>query len=423
MSADNAKERADEQRVVITGMGVTTPIGHSVEESVTALREKRGGIRFMPEWDIVTDMQGRLGATVEGIDFASLYSRKKRRTMGRVAMLAVHAAEQAVEQAGLGSEILRTPRVGVAFGSTSGSGSETEAFSMPLVTQKNMKGLESNSYFRLMTHTCAVNVGHVFRVQGRVESTCSACTSSSQAIGRGYELIRAGVQDVMICGGAEEMHYMSAVTFDLLMATSHKYNERPDESPRPFDAARDGLVIGEGGGALVLESLASAKRRGAPILAEMLGYASNCDGAHLTAPNPGGMQRVMELGLADAGLRPDEIDYVCAHGTGTGIGDVAESNATWEVFQRAVPFASLKGYVGHTLGACGAIEAAWCLAMMRDGFMAANRNLDSVDPACAQGLDYVREVREEKPRVVMTNNFAFGGINTSILLGPAPEVA
>ena len=412
--------RSDAQRVVVTGMGATTPVGNSVEESVAGLRAMRSGIRFMPEWDKVTDMLGRLGATVEGLDFEALYSRKKRRTMGRVAMLAVHAAEQAVTQAGLGAEELRSPRVGVAFGSTSGSGSETEAFSMPLVTNNNMKGLESNSYFRLMTHTCAVNVGHVFRVQGRVESTCSACTSSSQAIGRGYELIRAGVQDIMICGGAEEMHYMSGVTFDLLMATSHKYNDRPGESPRPFDEARDGLVIGEGGGALVLESLASAKARGAHILAEVLGYASNCDGAHLTAPDKRGMQRVMELALADSGVASGDVDYVCAHGTGTDIGDVAESQATWDVFQRAVPFASLKGYVGHTLGACGAIEAAWCLAMMRDGFMAANKNLTEVDPACAQGLDYVTSVREERPRIVMTNNFAFGGINTSILLGPAP---
>ena len=413
-------ERPDHLRVVVTGMGATTPIGHTVDESVASLRAGRGGIRYMPEWDMITDMHGRLGATVEGLDFKTLYSRRKRRTMGRVAMLAVHAAEEAVAQAGLESDVLRTPRVGVAFGSTSGSGAETEAFSMPLVTNKNMKGLESNSYFRLMTHTCAVNVGHVFRVKGRIESTCSACTSSSQAIGRGYEMIRMGQQDVMICGGAEEMHYMSGVTFDLLMATSHKYNDHPELTPRPFDSKRDGLVIGEGGGALVLESLAHAKARGATILAEMLGYASNCDGAHLTAPDKDGMRRVMALGLEDAGVTPDDVDYVCAHGTGTDIGDIAESQATWEIFERDVPFSSLKGYVGHTLGACGAIEAAWCLAMMRDGFLGANRNLNEVDPRCASGLDYVRETRDARPRFVMTNNFAFGGINTSIVLGPAP---
>ncbi len=408
------------RRVVVTGMGVTTPIGHSVDESVASLQEGRHGIRQMPEWDFIADLQGRLGATVEGLDLRKRYPRKKRRTMGKLALLAVHATEQAVEQAGLAPEQLASERTGVAFGSTSGSGSETEKFSMPLaVAPHTMKGLESNAYFRLMTHTCAVNVGQFFGVKGRIASTCTACTSGSQAIGRGYELIRAGLQDVVLCGGAEEMHYMSAVTFDLLMATSHKYNDDPDASPRPFDAARDGLVIGEGAGALVLESLAHARARGAEILAEVLGYASNCDGAHLTAPRQEGMQRVMELALEDAGIGAGHVDYVCAHATGTEIGDIAESQATAAVFGAQVPVASLKGFVGHTLGACGAIEAAWCLAMMREGFLAACRNLETVDSRCA-GLDYVRAPRQQTPRVVMTNNFAFGGINTSLVLGPVP---
>lgn len=410
----------------MTGMGVVTPIGNTVDESVASLQAMRGSSRYMPEWDEIEDLHGRLGCTLEGIDYSKRFSRKQRRTMGPVAMYAVDAAEQALAHAGLdpaddtNKALLRGGRVGVAFGSTSGSGSETEAFSIPVVQNKSMKGLQSNAYFRLMTHTCAVNVGYHFRVQGRIESTCSACTSSSQAIGRGYELIRAGTQDVMICGGAEEMYYMSGVTFDLLMATSHKYNAEPDKSPRPFDKDRDGLVLGEGAGALILESYEHAKERGAPILAEMLGYASGCDGTHLTAPNKDGMRRAMEMALADAELDRDRVDYVCAHGTATELGDVAESLATYSVFERAVPFASLKGFVGHTLGACGAIEAAWSLAMMRDGFMAAGKNLETVDPACAQGLDYVKQPRQERPSIVMTNNFAFGGINTSILLGPAP---
>lgn len=410
----------DERRVVVTGMGVTTPIGHSVPETVDALQRGRHGIRKMPEWDFIADLQGRLGATVEGLDLVKRYPRKKRRTMGKLALLAVHATEQAVEQAGLTAEQLASERAGVAFGSTSGSGSETEKFSMPLVLEPHtMKGLESNAYFRLMTHTCAVNVAQFFGVKGRIASTCTACTSGSQAIGHGYELISAGLQDVVLCGGAEEMHYMSAVTFDLLMATSHKYNDDPDASPRPFDAARDGLVIGEGAGALVLESLAHARARGAEILGEVLGYASNCDGAHLTAPRQEGMQRVMELALEDAKIDRERVDYVCAHATGTEIGDIAESQATAAVFGPRTPVASLKGFVGHTLGACGAIEAAWSLAMMRDGFLAAGRNLERPDPRCGQ-LDYVREPRDEAPQVIMTNNFAFGGINTSLVLGPVP---
>jgi len=407
------------KRVVVTGIGVTTPIGHDVPSSLEALREGRGGIRKMPEWDHITDMHGRLGATVEGLDLKKVYPRKRRRTMGKVALLAVHATEEAVTQSGLSEEVLASERCGVAFGSTSGSGEETEKFSKPLALNHSMKGLESNAYFRLMTHTCAVNVGQFFRVKGRIESTCTACTSASQGIGRGVELIRWGVQDVMLCGGAEEMHYTSAVTFDLLMATSHKYNDDPESSPRPFDVDRDGLVVGEGAGALVLESYEHAKARGATILAEVLGYASNCDGAHLTAPRQEGMKRVMELSLADAKLDPERVGFVCAHGTGTEIGDVAESNATAEVFGRKVPVASYKGYVGHTLGACGAIEAAWCIGMRGQGFTAGGRNLVKVDPRCGE-LDYVKATRDEAPTIVMNNNFAFGGINTSMILAPAP---
>ncbi|MEM9071138.1 MAG: beta-ketoacyl-ACP synthase [Myxococcota bacterium] len=410
----------DDRRVVVTGIGVTTPIGHSVGESVVSLKEGRHGIRTMPEWDFIADLHGRLGSTVEGLDLKKLYPRKKRRTMGKLAMLAVHASEEAVAQSGLTEEALMSERAGVAFGSTSGSGSETEKFSMPLAVEPHtMKGLESNAYFRLMTHSCAVNVGQFFKVRGRIASTCTACTSGSQAVGRGYELIQAGIQDVVICGGAEEMHYMTAVTFDLLMATSHKHNDSPAESPRPFDVARDGLVVGEGAGALVLESYAHAKARGATILAEVLGYASNCDGAHLTAPRQEGMERVMRLALSNAEVNADQVDYVCAHGTGTEIGDIAESNATASVFGSAMPFASLKGYVGHTLGACGAIEAAWCIAMGQDGFLAPGRNLETVDPRCGT-LDYVRTPRDANAQIFVNNNFAFGGINTSMVLGPAP---
>ena len=409
------RERPDDQRVVITGMGAYTPIGNSVDGSLAALAAGEHGIRYMPEWDMITDLHCRVGATVDGVDPTALFTRKQRRPMGKVAALAVLAAQQAVAQAGLDEATLRSGRTGVAFGSTSGSGSETEAFSKPLALNLNMKGLESNAYFRLMTHTCAVNVAHFFKVQGRVESTCTACTSSSQAIGAAVEIIRAGAQDVMLAGGAEEMHYTTAVTFDLLMATSARHNADPAATPRPFDRARDGLVIGEGAGAVVLESYGHATKRGADILGEVLGYASNCDGAHLTAPNAHGMQRVMELSLGDAGLAAAAIEYVNAHATGTELGDVAESQATHAIFGGDTPVSSLKGYVGHTLGACGAIELAWTLGALREGWLPPCRNLEAPDPKCAP-LDYVRERRETDARVAMTNNFAFGGVNASLLL-------
>lgn len=419
--ADNRYLRPDgSHRVVITGTGVISPVGHSVDESMTGLLEGRSGIRFMPEWGHIADLQTRIGGTVEGIDLQKHYHRRVRRTKGRVALLALHATEQAVAQAGLSDETIKSGRAGVAYGSTSGSSIELEKFSLPLILEKSMRGLESNAYLRIMAHTCATNLAHHYSVRGRVVPTCSACTSGSQAIGSGYELIRSGVQDVMICGGAEEMHYTTAVTFDLLMAASVHFNETPEESPRPFDAKRDGLVVGEGAATLVLESLAHAKARGAEILGEVLGYASNCDGVHFTAPDPSGMAQVMQLSLRDAGLSPADVDYVNAHATGTPVGDTAESQATFAVFERPVPISSMKGYVGHTLGACGAMEAAWSLEMLRRQLLVPTRNLGDVDSSCA-ALDYVREVRREVPlRRVMSNNFAFGGINTSMVLGPSP---
>ncbi len=402
-------------RVVITGMGVASPIGVSPDELMAGLREGRSGVRFMPEWAHINDLQGRLGGMVDGLDLSARYPRKKRRTMGQVALLATYATEQAVAHAGLSPETISGGRCGLAYGSTSGSNQALEQFCGPLFTEHTMRGLDSTAYLKFMTHTCAANLAQYFAVRGRIVPTNSACTSASQAIGYGLESIRAGHADVMICGGAEEMHYATAVTFDLLMATSVRYNATPAASPRPFDAKRDGLVVGEGAATIVLESEAHARARGATILGELVGWATNCDGGHLTAPSRAGMRTAMRLALDACRLDPGEIDYVNAHATGTDVGDVEESHATYEVFERAVPVSSIKSYMGHTLGACGAIEAIACVRMMQDGFLAANRNLAEVDPRCAP-LGYLRETTEAKPRLVMSNNFAFGGVNTSLIL-------
>lgn len=411
--SDNAPHR-----VVVTGIGVTSPIGNDVATSVEGLREGRSGARFMQEWDDIEDLQCKVACEVTDLELQKVFPRKRRRTMGRVALLAVHATEQAVEQSGIDRESLKSERTTVAFGSTSGSSYALEKYSTRMTQMRTLTGLDPNAYFKLMTHTCAVNVAQFYGTKGRIASTCTACTSGSMAIGTAFELVRSGQQDIAICGGAEEMHYTSACTFDLLMATSYGYNDRPTQTPRPFDKARDGLITGEGAGALVLERRDDAIARGATILAEVLGYATNCDGAHISAPSSGGMKRVMELALDDASVSASAVDYVCGHGTGTEIGDIAESEATRAVFERRVPFASLKGYVGHTLGACGAIEAAWCIQMMRDGFLAACHNLEELDPRCAD-LDYVTQTRDASPQIIMSNNFAFGGINTSLVLGTA----
>jgi 3-oxoacyl-[acyl-carrier-protein] synthase II len=280
--------------------------------------------------------------------------------------------------------------------------------------EDSFEGVQSSAYFKFMSHTTAANLAIAFGVRGRVLPTCSACTSGSQGIGQAYEAIRHGQQDVMLCGGAEELHEIHAATFDLMYATSTRYNDRPELSPRPYDVARDGMVVGEGAATLVLESHEHAVARGAPLLAEVVGYGTSCDGLHAAAPSVEGMAGALSLALEDARVSPDRIDWVNGHGTATELGDIAETIATSRVLGEAVPLSSLKGLTGHTLGACGAIESVACILALAEGFIPGTRNLDEVDPRCGV-LDYVREPRPAKLETVMNNNFAFGGINTSLV--------
>jgi len=279
---------------------------------------------------------------------------------------------------------------------------------------QQLKRVRATDYIQFMSHTVPANLAQFFQVTGRVIPTCSACTSGSQGVGYGYESIQLGKQPVMITGGAEEYHPIHTGVFDIMFATSTR-NDAPDKTPRPFDADRDGLVVGEGAGTLILEELERARSRSAPIYAEVVGFATNGDGKHVTNPDSEGMQRVMELALTDAGLVPEAIDYVNAHGTATEIGDIAESQAMHRVFGSRIPTSSLKSYMGHTLGACGALEAWLTVEMMRAGWFAPTLNLDEVDGRCGE-LDYiVGDGREIDAEYVMSNNFAFGGINTSLI--------
>lgn len=405
-----------DRRVVVTGLGLASPIGNDLETVTAALLEGRSGVAVLPELAEVPGLETRLAAPVTGLDLEGRWPRKKVRTMGRVGLLAIHATEAALADAGLEAEALGSGRVGLAYGSTHGSSATLLEFVRSLLDQ-GLVGLPSSSYLKFMSHTAAANLALFYGIRGRVLPTSAACVSGSLAVGAGYEAILAGHADVMICGGAEELHYVPVGVFDIMRATSTRFNDRPEASPRPFDADRDGLVVGEGAGTVVLESLDHAGARGARLHGEVLGYGTSCDGAHVTSPEASGMATCMRLALSDAGLGPEAVDYVNAHATATEVGDIAESQATAAVLGGRVPVSSTKGLTGHTLGASGAHEVAFCLAMMREGFLAHGRNLERVDPRCA-ALDYVvGEPRRARPRVVMTNNFAFGGINTSILLG------
>jgi len=278
----------------------------------------------------------------------------------------------------------------------------------------SMSDVTSNSYVQMMPHTTAVNVSLFWDLKGRIVPTSSACASGSQAIGYAYEAIAQGKQTLMLAGGAEELSGPAVAVFDTLYATSTR-NDEPHLTPRPFDAARDGLVVGEGAATLVLEEYEHAVARGACIHAEVVGFGCNSDGAHMTQPTAETMAIAMQLALRDANLQPEAIAYVNAHGTSTDLGDVAESRATAQIFGSRMPISSRKSYIGHTPGACGAIEAWWTIGMMKRNWYAPTLNLTHVDPACA-ALDYiVGEGRTLDAEYVMSNNFAFGGINTSLI--------
>lgn len=401
-------------RVVVTGCGGLTGLGHDWPAIRANLEAGRSAVRHIHDWDGYANLRTRLGAPAAPFELPAHYTRKRTRSMGRVALLAVRASELALADAGLlDAPVLSSGHTGIAYGSSSGSLEPMLACGR-FVETGSLRGASANSYVQQMAHTGAVNIGVFFSVRGRIIPTCSACTSGSQAIGYAWETLRHGLQDVMIAGGADELSVASAIVFDMLYATSIR-NEDPGASPRPFDRARDGLVLGEGGATLVLETLEHAEARGAKIYAEVVGFGTNSDGTHVTQPSAPTMAEAMRLALADAELEAGKIGYVSAHATATERGDVAESEATLEVMGEHTPVASLKGCFGHTLGACGSLEAWLAIEMMNAGWFAPTHNLAEPDSACAP-LDYhYGEPRAIETDYVMSNNFAFGGINTSLV--------
>lgn len=397
-------------------MGGVSPIGNNWQQVKESIHDGRSGVQVHPEWSACEGIQTGLAAPCQ-FTAPTEWDRKNTRTMGRVSLMGVQATIDALISAELmGNPLLESGSCGVAYGSTSGSPPAIEDYFRSLSLNKSLKGLSPYTYIRLMSHTCAVNIAQFFKVKGRIIPTCSACTSGSQAIGFAYETIREGHQDIMIAGGAEELHLAAVAVFDIMYATSTTLCSGDSvKAPRPFDARRDGLVIGEGAGTLILEEREHALARKAPIVAELIGFGTNSDGVHITNPCTEGMEQAIRLALKDAGLTPDDIQYVNAHGTATEIGDIAESQATARVFGSRMPVSSLKSFMGHTLGACGALEAWITIKMINEGWLAHTLHLETIDDRCGR-LDYVRNhPREWEAQTVMSNNFAFGGVNTSLI--------
>jgi len=407
------------RRVVVTGMAGLCALGSDWPTIEAGLRRRGNAVRQMPEWDCYKDLGTRLAAPIADFEPPAHWTRKQLRSMGRVSQLSVRAAELALTDAGLlGDPLLRRGGVGVACGSSVGSTADVGDFAQMLRTGDS-PGLNANSYVRMMPHTTCANIGIFFGLTGRIISTSTACTSGSQGVGFAYEAIRQGKQTVMLGGGADELCPSEAMAFDILFATCRR-NDEPSSNPRPYDRDRDGLVVGEGAGMLVLEEYEHAQARGARIYAEVVGFATNSDGAHVTRPEKETMRQVMELALLDAGLPPSAIGYVNGHGTATEHGDIAETRATAALFGSGIPLSSQKSYLGHTLGACGALESMFSIEMMRSGWFAPTMNLDNVDPRCGE-LDYiVGDGRPLEVEYVMNNNFAFGGVNTSLIFRRCP---
>ena len=401
-------------RVVVTGMAGISPIGNDWATIRTRLGQYRNAIVRMEQWADYDGLNTQLGAPAAPFDVNERYNRKSTRSMGRVALMATRASELALADAGLlDHPLLTSGAMGVSYGSSAGTPAAIGDFGR-MMEERSTKGINATTYIKMMAHTAPVNIGVFFGITGRVITTSSACTSGSQGIGYAYEAIKGGKQLAMVAGGAEELCATEAAVFDTLFATSTR-NDAGHTTPRPFDGSRDGLVIGEGAGSLILEDYEHARARGAAIHAELVGFGTNSDGCHVTQPNAATMQQAMLLALADAGLQPSDIGYVNAHGTGTQQGDIAESQATMAVFGAHTPISSLKSYMGHTLGACGALEAWISIEMMREGWFAPTINLEQVDAQCAP-LDFiVGEGRALQCDYVMSNNFAFGGINTSLI--------
>ncbi|MBE3702577.1 beta-ketoacyl-ACP synthase [Vibrio parahaemolyticus] len=401
------------RRVVVTGMSGVTAFGNNWQSVEPKLRDCQNATQYMPSYEQYDGLNTKLAAPILDFELPKHYKRKQVRGMGRVSKLATVATENALSQAGLiGNDVLTNGQTGIAYGSSTGSTDAIGAFGV-MLNEKTTKAITATTYVQMMPHTTAVNVGLFFGLKGRVIPTSSACTSGSQAIGYAYEAIKHGYQTVMVAGGAEELCPTESAVFDTLFATSLK-NEDPKSTPRPYDSDRDGLVIGEGAGTLVLEEYEHAVARGAKIYAEIIGFASNCDAAHVTQPQMETMQICMEMAMQNAGITAEKIDYVSAHGTATDRGDIAESNATANALGK-VPISSLKSYFGHTLGACGAIEAWLGLEMMHTGWFNPTLNLKNLDEQCGD-LDYIAgQGRELDVKYLMSNNFAFGGINTSII--------
>lgn len=402
------------QRVVITGMGVVSAYGRGLDPFWSGLRQGESRIDYNPELKDVPGLGSCISGRVPELPEKEI-PRRYRRSMSGMSLFAAFAAREAVRMAGLEDAYLAEGRAGVSMSSTVNSPYVLEdVFRKYLVHGTGVEQIRSTNFFKIMNHSCAANVAQYLGISGRVISPGAACATGGQAIALGAEAIAAGKQDVMLCGGADEVHPLTVGTFDMMDAASVKSWDDPGRASRPFDADRDGVVCSEGSGVLVLESLPSALKRGVPILGEIAGWSMNC-AKNLVSPDPRTMRECILSALQSAGATPGDVDYINAHATSTIQGDADEAAVLARIFENRVPVSSLKGHLGHTMAASGALETAAVVKMMSEGMLVGTRNLENIDPDCA-GINLIQEDCTKDVHAVLKNNFAFGGINTALFI-------
>ncbi len=399
------------RRTVITGMGIVSCLGNNEKEVTESLKAGRSGIRYQPSYAEV-GMRSHVAGVPE-IDMDPFIDRKDRRFMADAAAFTYVSMKQAIEQAGLSPEDVSNERTGLVV-SSGGSSAKNIVEGADVLREKGIKRVGPYMVTRNMSSTVSACLATPFKIKGVNYSITSACATSLHCIGHAAELIQWGKQDVVFAGGGEEEHWTLAMMFDAMGALSSKYNAEPDTASRPYDKNRDGFVIAGGGGVVIVEELEHALKRGAPILAEIVGYGATSDGENMVAPSGDGAVRCMKQALSTV---KDPVQYINAHGTATPVGDIIELNAMREVFGDDMPpVSSTKSLSGHSLGAAGVHEVIYTLLMMRNNFISASANIHDLDPG-AEGFPIVRERADQVDlTTVMSNSFGFGGTNGTIVL-------
>ncbi len=407
----------EKRRVVITGIGMVTPLGNSTKESWDSAVSGKSGIARITQFD-PSPFAAQIAGEVKGFNIEDYMDRKDAKRLDRFSQLAIGASDEAWKDSGLSAETYPMEKFGCIVGSGVG-GLKTLEENYEIFRTSGPRRISPFLIPAMLDNLSAGHIAIRFGLKGVNFITSSACTSASHAMGESARMIAYGMQEAMVTGGCEStVTYLGIGGFAAMKALSTR-NDEPEKASRPFDVDRDGFIMGEGAVMFVLESLDSAKKRGAKIYAEVIGYGVSCDASHITAPSGVGAESCMKYAIADAGLNITDIDYVNAHGTSTPVGDAQETKAIKNVFndyaKNGLLVSSTKSMTGHLLGAAGAIEAAFCALMLEHQVVLPTINLDNPDPAC--DLDYVpHEARQAKLKNVLSNSFGFGGTNASLVL-------